>query len=162
MIKSCKKSILQFFLARFLHNFLYLARKASFLVQDLQDLVQDLASLARKTLARFAHFLQDGLYWDLTVILYTATIKLKPFMYSPSHFIIHASIHICHTATFITDHEILHRVMGIITFAVTLNMSMCMCLFVLYLSYTMTFKYLYVTCNLGLYSLQHFTHRLPS
>ena len=29
----------------------------------LQDLVQDLASLARKILARFAYFLQDGFYW---------------------------------------------------------------------------------------------------
>ena len=38
LIKSCKKIILQFFLARFLQDFLYLARKASFLVQDLQDL----------------------------------------------------------------------------------------------------------------------------
>ena len=56
--KSCEKIILQFFLARF---FLYLARKASFLVQDL---VQDLASLARKIIARFALFLQDSFYWE--------------------------------------------------------------------------------------------------
>ena len=33
-------------------------------MQDLQDLVQDLASLARKILARFGYFLQDGFYWD--------------------------------------------------------------------------------------------------
>ena len=62
--ESCKKIILQIFLARFLQDFSYLARKASFLVQDLQDLVQDLASLARKILARFGYFLQDGFYWD--------------------------------------------------------------------------------------------------
>ena len=35
-------------------RYLYLARKVSFLVQDLQDLVQDLA--------RFPYFLQDGFY----------------------------------------------------------------------------------------------------
>ena len=43
-------------------DFLYLARKSSFLVQDLQDFLQDLASLARKILARFGYFLQDGFY----------------------------------------------------------------------------------------------------
>ena len=37
-------------------------KKASFLVHNLQDLVQDLASLARKILTRFAYFLQDGCY----------------------------------------------------------------------------------------------------
>ena len=50
-------------LARFLQDSSYLARKASFLVQDLQDLVQGLASFARKILARFGYFLQDGFYW---------------------------------------------------------------------------------------------------
>ena len=34
-------------------------KKASFLVQGLQDLVQDLASLARKILGGFGYFLQD-------------------------------------------------------------------------------------------------------
>ena len=37
-ITSCKKIILQFFLARYLQEFLCLARIASFLVQDLQDM----------------------------------------------------------------------------------------------------------------------------
>ena len=40
-----------------MQNFSLLARKASFLVQVLQDLVQD---LARKLLARLAYFLQDS------------------------------------------------------------------------------------------------------
>ena len=53
LIKSCKKIILQVLLERFL----YLAIKASLLVQDLEDLVQD---LTRKILARFAYFLQDS------------------------------------------------------------------------------------------------------
>ena len=44
-------------------KFLNLARKDSFVVQDLQDLVQD---LARKMPARFAYFLQlEGLYWEV-------------------------------------------------------------------------------------------------
>ena len=63
LIKYCKKVILQFFLARFLQYFSYLARKASFLVQDLQNLVQNSASLARRILARFGYSLQDGFYW---------------------------------------------------------------------------------------------------
>ena len=54
----------------FLQDLLYLAIKASFLVPRLaryvQDLVQDLASLARKILARFAYFLQDDFYWAVT------------------------------------------------------------------------------------------------
>ena len=33
----------------------------------MQDLVQDLASLARKILARFAYFLQDGFYWEVVM-----------------------------------------------------------------------------------------------
>ena len=49
-------------LARSVHDFSILARKASFLVQVLQDLLQDLASLARKILTRLAYFLQDGFY----------------------------------------------------------------------------------------------------
>ena len=35
-------------------------------MQDLQDLVQDLASLAIKILARFGYYLQDGFYWDVS------------------------------------------------------------------------------------------------
>ena len=38
-------------------------KKTSFLVQVLQDLKQDLASVARKILARLAYFLQDSFYW---------------------------------------------------------------------------------------------------
>ena len=51
---SRKLAILQIFLARFSIS----RKKSSFLVQDLQDLVKDLASLARKILARFRYFLQ--------------------------------------------------------------------------------------------------------
>ena len=39
------------------------SRKPSFLVQDLQNVMQDIASLARKILARFGYFLHDGFYW---------------------------------------------------------------------------------------------------
>ena len=39
----------------FLQDFSYLTRKASILVQDLQDIVQDLASFARKILARLGY-----------------------------------------------------------------------------------------------------------
>ena len=49
LIKSCKKFILQFFLARFL----YLARKASFLVQDLQFECKILQVLQEKYLQKF-------------------------------------------------------------------------------------------------------------
>ena len=42
--KKCKIVFLQFFLARFLQDLLYLARKASFLLQDLQDFMQDFAA----------------------------------------------------------------------------------------------------------------------
>ena len=81
--ESHKKIMQDIFLARFLSN---LARKLSynFFLQDsckifvsckksfifsarlaryVQDLVLDLASLARKILTRFAYFLQDGFYW---------------------------------------------------------------------------------------------------
>ena len=40
-------------------NFIFSAK----LVRYEQDLMQDLASLARKILASLAHFLQDGFYW---------------------------------------------------------------------------------------------------
>ena len=46
---SCKKSLI--FSAR--------------LARYVQDLVQELASFARKIFARFAYFLQDGFYWDV-------------------------------------------------------------------------------------------------
>ena len=58
LIKFLQESILQFFL----QDFLYLARKA-ILVQEMQDLVQDFSSLARKILIRFAYFLQGHFYW---------------------------------------------------------------------------------------------------
>ena len=35
------------------------------LARYVQNLVQDLASRARKILARFTYFLQDGFYWKL-------------------------------------------------------------------------------------------------
>ena len=67
MIKSCKKIILQFFLARFLQDFYTLQEKLHFsarLARYVQDLVQDFASLARKTLARYVYFLQGSFYWE--------------------------------------------------------------------------------------------------
>ena len=51
LIKVLQENYLKIFLARFLQDPLYLARKATFLVQDLQDLMKDFASLARKLLA---------------------------------------------------------------------------------------------------------------
>ena len=50
-------------------------------MQDLQDLVQDLASLARKILARFGYFLQDRFYWDEAYMQLKETI-MKGF---PDH-----------------------------------------------------------------------------
>ena len=42
----------------------FISCKKSFIFSArLEDFVQDLASLARKRLARFAYFLQDGFYW---------------------------------------------------------------------------------------------------
>ena len=35
----------------------------------MQDFLQDLASLARKILARFGYFLQDGFYWVYIYII---------------------------------------------------------------------------------------------
>ena len=50
-----------------MQDFLLLTRIASFLVQDLQDLMHDLVSLAREIIARLVYFLQDGFYWVATV-----------------------------------------------------------------------------------------------
>ena len=47
------------FLARF---FVSCKKSFTFSARYVQDLVQDLTSLARKVLARFAYFLQDGFY----------------------------------------------------------------------------------------------------
>ena len=58
---SCKKS------------FIFSARLARYV----QDLVQDLASLARKKLARFAYFLQDSFYWVVKRL-----IRKKPRCYN--------------------------------------------------------------------------------
>ena len=44
-------------------------------MQDLQDLVQDLASLARKILARLGYFLQDRFYWVIALVLYKHVIR---------------------------------------------------------------------------------------
>ena len=38
-------------------------KKSFILIQNMQDLVQNLASLARKILARFGYFLPDGFHW---------------------------------------------------------------------------------------------------
>ena len=63
-LKDMIKILQENYLANFSCKIFYiLARKTSFLVQDLQDLVQNIASLARKILARFGYFLQDGFYW---------------------------------------------------------------------------------------------------
>ena len=55
---------MQSFLARLLQDFSFLARNASFLVEDLktyvQDFRQDIASLARIILARLVYFLQGA------------------------------------------------------------------------------------------------------
>ena len=42
------RNYLTVFIAIFLQGYLYLATKASFLVEDMQDLMQDLVRLARK------------------------------------------------------------------------------------------------------------------
>ena len=56
--------ILQFFLQGSCKVFI--SYKKSFSARHVQDLVQDLASLVRKILARLEYFLQDGFYWDVT------------------------------------------------------------------------------------------------
>ena len=74
--ESCKKKLQDTFLARFssnlaiklfynffLQDFYILQEKLHFsarLARYVHNLVQDLASLARKIFARFAYFLQDG------------------------------------------------------------------------------------------------------
>ena len=55
LIKSCKKIILQFFLARFLQDFFHLARKASFLVQDLQDMCKIQCKILQENNLRDVH-----------------------------------------------------------------------------------------------------------
>ena len=79
--KFCKIILLQDLIKilqeNYLANFLckILVRYFSYILQEklhfsarlaryVQDLVQDLGSLARKILARFADSLQDGFYWD--------------------------------------------------------------------------------------------------
>ena len=102
VIKSCKKIILQFFLEDFcmsfyiLHkNFIFsarLARYVQYLVQDLANLARKI--LARKILARFAYFLQDGfpgLFHWLRPILsycmhYCINIKMQyEYLYAINH-----------------------------------------------------------------------------
>ena len=58
LASSCKISV------RFFNS----CKKSFVLVQDLQDLVQELASLVRKILVRLAFFLQDGFYWEPTLL----------------------------------------------------------------------------------------------
>ena len=56
-IKNCK--ILARFVMSCKKSFIFSARLARYM----QGLVQDLASLVRKILARIVHFLQDSFYW---------------------------------------------------------------------------------------------------
>ena len=49
---------------------LYLASLALKMKLFLQDM-KNLANLARKIVTRFAYFLQDGFYWDVTTNLIT-------------------------------------------------------------------------------------------
>ena len=72
-LQDCDQILQENYLATFLARFLqlYLASKAYFifsarLARYVQDLVHNLASLARKILARFAYFLQEGLYWEIS------------------------------------------------------------------------------------------------
>ena len=65
---SCKKIILQFFLARFLQDFLYLARNASFLVQDLQDMC--------KIYCKILQVLQEKYLQDIASYIFLA----RPFL----------------------------------------------------------------------------------
>ena len=81
LIKILQEYYLTNFSYKILARFLYPARKASFLVQDLQDLVQNLANLARIILARFGYFLQDSFYWE----------KSLPSVYFVAHLINHLS-----------------------------------------------------------------------
>ena len=55
----------------------------NFLVQDLQDLAQDFASLTRKILERFRYSLQDSFYWERSstinnIILYEESVVALP------------------------------------------------------------------------------------
>ena len=63
LIKSYKKVILHFFLQDSCKIVYILQEKLHFsarIARYVQDSVQDLASIARKILVRFAYFLQDG------------------------------------------------------------------------------------------------------
>ena len=60
---NCSCKILTRFFIFCKKSFIFSAR-----LVYLQDLVQDLANLARKILARFGYFLQDGFYWVIYII----------------------------------------------------------------------------------------------
>ena len=78
-IKILQENYLAIFLARFLQHFYILHEKLYFsaiLARCVQHLVQNLASLARKILARFAYFLQDGFYWACLRILFYNYVEL--------------------------------------------------------------------------------------
>ena len=66
LIKISQENYLAEFSYKILARFFISCKKSFILVQDLQDSVQHLASLARKILARFEYFLHDDFYWDGT------------------------------------------------------------------------------------------------
>ena len=71
LIKSCKKlSHIATFLQKSCNIFISCKKTFIFsakLARYVQDLIQDLANLARKILARLAYFLHDGFYWVIIV-----------------------------------------------------------------------------------------------
>ena len=63
LINILQENYLKFLSCKILARFFVSCKKSyTFLVQDLQDLVQDLASLVRKIFAKLAYFLQDFFY----------------------------------------------------------------------------------------------------
>ena len=63
LIKLLQENYLVKFSCKILARVFVSCKKSFILVQDLQDLVLDLASLTRKILVRFGYLLQDGFYW---------------------------------------------------------------------------------------------------
>ena len=64
-------------------DFVLILQEISFLVQDLQDsyiqdLMQDIANLARKIFARLAYSLQDGFYWKgILMVIFSCYYKIS-------------------------------------------------------------------------------------
>ena len=61
--QTLQENYLTIFSGKIFARFFISCKESFILVQDLQDFVQDLASFARKILARFEYFLQGGFYW---------------------------------------------------------------------------------------------------